>query len=96
MRIAPLAVQGGKHVMAFHIAIIGNLAEVRIGHADLFTLVDVGRALHTVQHHRQHFCGRNAVFTFIAKTRHDAWLVVVTPEQRVPGLIVHALLPVAE
>ena len=82
--------------MAFHIAIIGNLAEVRVGHADLFTLVDIGRALHAMQDHRQHFGRRNAVFTFIAKTRHDARLIVVTPEQRVPGLIVHALLPVTE
>jgi hypothetical protein len=58
-----------------------------VGHANLFALIDIGRALHAVQHHRQHFRRRYAVFAFVAKARHDARLIVVTPEQRVPRLL---------
>jgi hypothetical protein len=42
------------------------------------------------------FSPRYAVFPFVTKARHDARLIVVTPEQRVPGFVVHPLLPVAE
>ncbi len=69
---------------------------MRVGHAELFTLVDIRGALHAVQHHAEHLRGVNAVFSFITEARHDAWLVVVTPEQRIPGFVVHPLLPVTE
>lgn len=68
----------------------------RIGHPQFFALIDIGRALHAVKHHRQHFGGLHAEFAFIAKTRHDARLIVVTPEQRIPCMVVHTLLPVSK
>ena len=69
---------------------------MRVGHTQFFTLVDIRRALHPVQHHAEHFRRRHAVFPFVTKARHDARPVMVTPEQRVPGFVVHPLLPVAE
>ena len=69
---------------------------MRVGHANLFALVDIRRSLHAMQHHRQHFCRRHAVFTFITKARNNARLIVVTPEQGIPCHVVHSLLPVAE
>jgi hypothetical protein len=89
VRALPLRRTFDKHIVAFDVAIIGDAAEVRIGHADLFALIDIGRALHAVQHHRQHFRRRHPVLAFVAKARHDARLIVVTPEQRVPRPIVH-------
>ncbi|MNL70225.1 hypothetical protein D3C87_1951920 [compost metagenome] len=49
-----------------------------------------------MQDHTEHFGGGHAVFALIAKARHNARLIVITPEQRIPRLIVHPLLPVAE
>ena len=85
-----------KHVMAFHVAIIADVAEMRVGHANLFALIDIGRALHAVQYHRQHLRRRHPVLALVAEARHDARLIVVTPEQRIPRPVMHPLLPVAE
>ncbi|MNP31193.1 hypothetical protein D3C76_1243030 [compost metagenome] len=49
-----------------------------------------------MQHHRQHLGGGDSQLALVAKARNDAWLVVITPEQRVPGAVMHALLPVVE
>ena len=96
VRALPLRCAFDKHIVAFDVAIVADVAEVRVGHADLFALIDIGRALHAVQHHRQHLRRRHPVLAFVAKARHDARLIVVTPEQRVPRPIVHPLLPVTE
>ena len=96
IRIPALRRAFDKHVVALNVAIIGNARKVWIRHADLFALIDIGRALHTVKHHRQHFRRRDAVLSLVAEAGDDTRLVVVTPEQRVPRAIVHPLLPVPE
>ncbi|SBL41070.1 Uncharacterised protein [Klebsiella oxytoca] len=96
IRVPALSRAFDIHVVALNVAIIGDARKVRISHANLFALINIGRALHAVQHHRQHFRRRDAVFPFITETGDDARLIVVTPEQRIPGAIVHSLLPVPE
>ncbi len=96
VRALPLRRTFDKHIVALDVAIIADAVEVRIGHTDLFALINIGRALHAVQHHRQHLRRRHPVRAFVAKARDDARLIVVTPEQRVPCPVVHPLLPVAE
>src|SRR5699024_3546151 len=84
-------------VHRFHIGEVGDRFERRIGHADLFTLIDVRRTAVEVQHDRQGgrgvSPGRGVV---VAEAGDCARLVVVIPVQAVPPTFGEAVLPAAE
>ena len=68
------------NVQCFNVAVLIQRSEMRIGHTRLFALIDVGRALHHVQHGAQHFGAVHPVFrAFIAEAGDRTGLVVVTP-----------------
>ena len=81
-------------VDAFDVAVVGYVREVGIRHADLLTLVDVGRAAHEMNRGGEHLCRLLPVAVRIAEARDDARLVVVAPEDGIPAAACgHALLP---
>ena len=69
-------------VDGFHVQALVDALHRVIGHAQLFTLIDVRRTLHHVQACAEHFgAAHTAGFIAVAsKTGHDAWLVVVVPK----------------
>ena len=87
----------GVEVGAFHVAVVVDVIEVGVGHADFFALVDVGRAAQAVQHARQHGRRGMVVSAVITKAAEGARLIMVVPEKGVPGVSRrHAGLPVAD
>ena len=78
-----------EHVQGFKVAILVEPGEMRVRHAKLLTLVNVGRATMHVQQHRQRLGGMDAVLLrrVIAPAGHDARLVVVVEEQAHPALL---------
>ena len=96
-RWAALRREFGVEVGAFHVAVVVDVVEVGVGHADFFALVDVGRAAQAVQHARQHGRRGMVVFAVITKAAEGARLVVVVPKKGVPGVSCrHAGLPIAD
>ena len=83
--------------MNLQVVVVLHVVEEDVGHAQLFTLVDVGGALHQVQHGAQHLGADGAVLGGVVTEAGDgARLVVVVPVQGVPPAAVQALLPVGE
>ena len=83
--------------MNLQVVVVLHIVEEDVGHAQLFTLVDVGGALHQVQHGAQHLGADGAVLGgVVTETGDGARLVVVVPVQGVPAAAVQALLPVGE
>ena len=75
---------------------VGDVPERRVGHAQFFPLVDIGRALHKVEAGGQHFRGSLPVRAVVAKPGDRPGLVVVFPEQAVPGHRIQSFLPFGE
>ena len=95
--VAPRCFFDDVEVGAFDVAVVGDVVEVGVGHADFFALIDVRRAAQHVQRACQHGRGLNAVAAVIAEAAQGARLVVVVPKERVPGIACrHAGLPVAD
>ena len=83
--------------MNLQVVVVLHLVEEDVGHAQLFTLVDVGGALHQVQHGAQHLGADGAVLGGVVTEAGDgAGLVVVVPVQGVPTAAVQTLLPVGK
>ena len=83
--------------MNLQVVVVLHIVEEDVGHAQLFTLVDVGGALHQVQYGAQHLGADGAVLGGVVTEAGDgARLVVVVPVQGVPAAAVQALLPVGE
>ena len=84
-------------VDALDISEIIRAFEWIIGHAELFSLIDIGCALQHVQACGKHFGGyfpiRRAV---VAKPGDGAGLVVIVPEQAVPCLTIKVNLPAGQ
>ncbi|CAH0322719.1 hypothetical protein SRABI128_04971 [Microbacterium sp. Bi128] len=92
-------VRGGFAVVVedLDVAVIADRAERHVGHAQFFTLVDVGRAAVQVQDAGQHFGGERAVSgAVVAEAGHGAGLVVVAPVQAVPARLGQPVLPAAQ
>lgn len=84
-------------VQAFHIPVLVNGGIVRVGHANLFTLIDVGSTSHQMDGGSQHLGGFLPVFLLITQTAYDTRLVMVAPEHGVPAVLcLHTLLPGCE
>lgn len=82
---------------ALDVAVVGDVREVGIRHADLLTLIDVRRAAHEVNRGGEHLGRLLPIFAGVAKARDDARLVVVAPEDGIPAAACgHALLPRGE
>lgn len=76
---------------------VGERVEGRVRHAELFALVDVGRALLHVQASREHLGGEHAPLgAVVAEHRNAARLVVIVEVERVPGLALKLQLPLVE
>ena len=89
--------QDVKIVRALYVSVLVNGRIARVGHANLFALIDVGRAAHHVDERRQHLGGLFPVVPIVAEAGYGAGLVVIAPEQRVPGAArLHAFLPLAQ
>ena len=87
----------GVEVGAFDVAVVGDVVEIGVGHADFFALVDVGRAAQHMQGAGEHGRGLHAVAAVVAEAAQRARLVVVVPKKRVPGVACrHPRLPVAQ
>ena len=85
------------HVAGFDVLVVVDARPGHVGHAQLFALVNIGRALHQVQAGGQHLGRAFAVGrAVVAKARDDARLVVVVPVQAVPALAVQTALPTAQ
>ena len=68
-----------------------------VGHAQLFALKDIGRALHHMQAGRKHLGACFPIFLLLAAVaRNDAWLVMVVPVKAVPGDALQVALPAAQ
>ena len=97
VRAEPLFLQNAVVVDAFHISVLRNVGEIRIGHADLFSLVHVGCSPQAVDHRAQHLGGLLPVFSFISETGYHPGLIVIAPEYCVPGMVFrHSGLPVEQ
>ena len=84
-------------VVNLQVVVVLHIVEEDVGHAQLFTLVDVGGALHQVQHGAEHLGADGAVLGGVVTEAGDgARLVVVVPVQGVPAAAVQAFLPVGE
>ncbi|MPM61790.1 hypothetical protein SDC9_108650 [bioreactor metagenome] len=81
------------HIERFDVPCFGNISDRRIGHADLFALIDVGRAFHHVQQNRQHFGAFRTVFLVISPARKHPRQIVVVPEQGIPAVVPEFGLP---
>ena len=79
---------------ALDVAVLVQAGKAGVRHADLLALVDVGRAAQAVDDRAQHLGRGGPVFALVAKARDHARLVMVAPEDRVPGVVRgHAGLP---
>ena len=79
------------------IAVILNRIKLHVGHAQLFTLVNVRGALHEVQGGRQLLSGQGTeLIRIITEAGDNARLVVVVPVQRTPGVTLQGGLPVVQ
>ena len=67
--------------------------EARIRHPDLFPLIDIRCPLKAMEHGREHLRTLDAVVRVVPETADDTRLVMVAPEDGVPSLPVHPLLP---
>ena len=84
-------------VQAFHIPVLVNGGIVRVGHANLFTLIDVGSTSHQMDGGSQHLGGFLPVLVLVAEAADGPGLVMVAPEYGIPAaLCLHSLLPGAE
>ena len=82
------------NIRALHVAVLADVLEVSVGHAKLFSHVDIGCAAHEVRHRSQHLRALFPVFLVVAESGKSSRLVVVVEEQRVPGVrVLHAGLP---
>ena len=85
---------GGVVVDRLDVAVVADLVEAGVRHAELLALVDVGRAAVQVQHGREGLGGVHPVLlAVVAEARHRPWLVVVVPVERVPADVGEAHLP---
>ena len=70
---------------------------VRVGHANLFTLIDVGSTSHQMDGGSQHLGGFLPVLVLVAEAADSPGLVMVAPEYGIPAVLcLHSLLPGAE
>ena len=82
---APFAVS----VDTFNVTEIFGLFKREVRHTQLFALIDIGRSLHHMQTGCQHLCGDFPVLlAVISESGDGSWLVVIIPEQAVPGFAV--------
>ena len=83
-----------EHVQGFKVTILVEPSEMRVRHAELLTLVNVGGAAMHVQQHRQRLGGMDAVLLrgVIAPAGHDTRLVVVVEEQAYPAFLRNRIL----
>ena len=81
-------------VDALDVSKVCRAGEGIVGHPQLLALVDVGGPLHHVETGGQHLSRQHPVLgTVVAKTGYGPGLVVVVPEQAVPGLSRKLRLP---
>ncbi len=76
-------------VNAFDIPEIRRTFERIIGHAQFLALINIGRTLHHMQAGSQHFGGNGPVLRpVVAEAGNGPRLVMIIPEEAVPGFIV--------
>ena len=81
-------------VDAFHITVLVERGKARIGHANLFALINVRCTAQAMDDCTQHLGRLCPVFVFVSKAGDDARLVMVAPEYCVPGVVfAHTSLP---
>ena len=84
-------------VDALQIPVLGQIEKSGVGHAQLLSLKNIGRALHQIKAQAQHFCRDITVFGQItAEFGHGSRLVVIAPEQAVPRGVSHFRLPMVK
>ena len=93
----PLIKEDFVVVQALHVAVLCDVRVLRVRHAELLALIDVGRAAHEMDARGEHLRGCRMIALVVAETADDARLIVVAPEDGVPSSACrHALLPDAE
>ena len=81
-------------IQALYILILPDGSIMRIQHSDFFSLVNIRRPAHKMNHACQHFGRLFPVYAFIPQPAGNAGLVVVAPEQCVPAVcLLHSKLP---
>src|SRR5512136_2061874 len=75
------------------VAIVRDGLKRDIGHADFFTLIDVGRALQHEGEGGQHLGRLDSIPAIIAEARYGTWVVVIGQVIAVPALVLQILLP---
>ena len=81
-------------VPRFDIPVISKGIKRRVGHAQLFSLIEEYRALHEIKASGQHLCRPGAVFLpLVTKFGDCPGLVMVAPKEAVPRRALQAVLP---
>ena len=77
----------------FHVPVIAQVFKIGICHAQFLSLIDIGRSLKHVKAGCQHLCRFYAIRSVVSKAGNGPGLVMVAPEQRIPGNPLHSGLP---
>ena len=81
-------------VDTLHVPVLADVRKIRIRHAQLLALVNVGCSPETVNHRGQHLRRLFPISALVAKAGHHSRLIMVAPEHRIPGVMLcHAFLP---
>ena len=84
-------------VDAFYVPVLGDIGEFGVGHSDFFSLVHVWGSAEHMDDGSEHFGGFFPVPAFVSEAGYDSWLIVITPEDRIPCVMLfHSGLPVEE
>ena len=81
------------HIQGFNVPVIRDILHSRVGHAELFALINIGSSLQAVKQGGQHLGGFHPVFSIVTPAGDDAGQVMIVPEQTVPSAAVEGLLP---
>ena len=74
-----------KVIEGFHVSILCDIGKSRIGHTQLFSLVNIGSPTQKMRSDGKQLAGHFPVVLGIAKARIRTRLIVIGPEQRIPA-----------